>query len=61
MADGCLERQIRRLRKLYYGKKGMLVDAVKGILGNHVEIEGTKIPANEIEAAVRRLRDAWFG
>jgi len=31
MADGCLERQIRRLRKLYYGKKGMLVDAVKGI------------------------------
>ncbi|TWH47645.1 PLP-dependent aminotransferase family protein [Sporomusa sp. KB1] len=114
MADGCLERQIRRLRKLYYGKKGMLVDAVKGILGNHVEIEGaesglyiiltikskleakqlvtqalgkgcrvasvqdyylqntpentsrillyfSKIPANEIEAAVRRLRDAWFG
>ena len=92
----------------------MLVDAVKGIFGNYVEIEGTesglniiltikskletkqlvaralgkgcrvasvqdyylqntpentsrillyfsKIPANEIEAAVRRLRDAWFG
>ncbi|WP_434132525.1 PLP-dependent aminotransferase family protein [Sporomusa sphaeroides] len=114
MADGCLERQIRRLRKLYYGKKLILVEAVKNILGNHVEFEGSdsglhtilhikselkagqlveralakgcrvasvqdyylqntpentsrillyfsKIPAGEIEPAVKLLKAAWFG
>ena len=113
MADGCLERQIRRLRKLYYGKKILLFNAVKTILGNNVEIAETesglhtilnikselkpaqlveqalargcrvasvqdyylthtqenmsriilyfsKIPANEIETAVKLLKDAWF-
>ena len=41
MADGCLERQIRRLRKLYYGKKVLLFEAVQQIFGKHVEIEAT--------------------
>ncbi|WP_425060233.1 hypothetical protein [Sporomusa carbonis] len=31
MADGCLERQIRRLRKLYCEKKLLLFDAVKNM------------------------------
>lgn len=114
MADGGFERQIRRLRKLYYGKKLLLVNAVKNILGSHVEFEGSdsglhtilhvkselsaeqlveralakgcrvasiqdyylqnpgenssriilyfsKIPANEIEPAVKLLKEAWFG
>jgi GntR family transcriptional regulator/MocR family aminotransferase len=42
MADGCLERQIRRLRKLYHGKKILLFEAVEKILGDHVEIEATE-------------------
>ena len=42
MADGCLERQIRRLRKLYFGKKSMLLEAVKESFGKQVDIEGTE-------------------
>lgn len=42
MADGSLERQIRRLRKLYYGKKGMLSEAVKTIIGSQADIEPTE-------------------
>lgn len=113
MAEGCLERQIRRLRKLYYGKKERLVNAVRRILGRQVEVEESesglyiiltvktglnteqlvrralergcrvaavqdyylqntqentarillyfsKIPADEIDAAVQQLRLAWF-
>ncbi|MBP2637864.1 MAG: gabR 1 [Firmicutes bacterium] len=42
MEDGCLERQIRRLRKLYSGKKIILAEAVKEILGSQAEIENTE-------------------
>lgn len=38
MSDGHLERQIRRLRKLYYEKSRIFFDAVKTILGDNVEI-----------------------
>ncbi|WP_325537444.1 PLP-dependent aminotransferase family protein [Sporomusa sp.] len=113
MEDGHLERQIRRLRKMYYEKNVLLFEAIRNILGDHVEVTDTesglhtilsvksdlsarelvekalaygcrvalvqdyylelsqeklpqiilyfsKIPANEIAAAIERLRQAWF-
>ncbi len=113
MEDGHLERQIRRLRKLYSEKNVLLFDAIRNILGKHVEVTDTesglhtilsikseltakelvekalahgcrvapvqdyylessqeklpqiilyfsKIPANEIVIAIRRLYQAWF-
>jgi GntR family transcriptional regulator/MocR family aminotransferase len=113
MSDGHLERQIRRLRKLYYEKRRLFFDAIKTILGDKVEVNEnesglhtiltvkskypardlgemalkqgcrvapvedyyweipphklpqiilyfSKIPAAEIETAIKRLRDAWF-
>jgi GntR family transcriptional regulator/MocR family aminotransferase len=38
MADGHLERQIRRLRKLYFEKKWLFFDAIKNILGENVQV-----------------------
>ena len=38
MSDGHLERQIRRLRKLYYEKSRLFFDAIKNILGDNVEV-----------------------
>ncbi|MEG6586805.1 MocR-like pyridoxine biosynthesis transcription factor PdxR [Dendrosporobacter sp. 1207_IL3150] len=38
MADGHLERQIRRLRKLYADKRLIFFDAIKNILGKNVEV-----------------------
>ena len=38
MADGHLERQIRKLRKLYYEKSRLFFDAIKTILGDNVEM-----------------------
>ena len=38
MADGHLERQIRKLRKLYYEKSRLFFDAIKNILGENVEL-----------------------
>lgn len=38
MSDGHLERQIRRLRKLYYEKRRLFFDAIKNILGDNVEV-----------------------
>ncbi|QDR79150.1 PLP-dependent aminotransferase family protein [Sporomusa termitida] len=113
MEDGHLERQIRRLRKLYAEKNVLLFDAIRNILGEHVEVTDTesglhtilsvkaeltakdlvekalaqgcrvapvqdyylessqeklpqiilyfsKIPANQIATAIRRLHQAWF-
>ena len=113
MSDGHLERQIRRLRKLYYEKNRLFFDGIKTILGEHVEVNEnesglhtiltvrselpakelrqraleqgcrvapvedyywevtpeklpqvilyfSKIPANEIKTAIKRLKDAWF-
>ncbi|MDD4600990.1 HTH-type transcriptional regulatory protein GabR [bioreactor metagenome] len=39
MADGHLERQIRRLRKLYYDKKLQFIDTIQRIFGNKVAIQ----------------------
>ncbi len=38
MSDGHLERQIRKLRKLYYEKSRLFFDAIKNILGDDVEV-----------------------
>ncbi|MBC8015745.1 MAG: PLP-dependent aminotransferase family protein [Sporomusaceae bacterium] len=38
MSDGHLERQIRRLRKLYYEKNRLFFDGIKTILGEKVEV-----------------------
>lgn len=38
MSDGHLDRQIRRLRKLYYEKRRLFFDAIKNILGNNVKV-----------------------
>jgi GntR family transcriptional regulator/MocR family aminotransferase len=38
MADGHLERQIRRLRKLYHEKRKTFLTGIKNILGDYVEI-----------------------
>ena len=38
MFDGHLERQIRKLRKLYYEKNRLFFDAIKNILGDNVEV-----------------------
>jgi len=38
MSDGHLERQIRKLRKLYYEKSRFFFDAIKNILGEYVAI-----------------------
>lgn len=38
MADGHLDRQIRRLRKLYYEKRRLFFDAIKTILGSNVKV-----------------------
>jgi GntR family transcriptional regulator/MocR family aminotransferase len=48
MEDGHLERQIRRLRKLYYEKRVLLLNAITTILGNRVEV-------NESEAGLHIL------
>lgn len=42
MEDGHLERQIRRLRKLYYEKSIFFFEAIRTILGNHVEVKDTE-------------------
>jgi len=113
MSDGHLERQIRKLRKLYYEKSRLFFDAIKNILGGNVEVNEnesglhtiltikstlqarelveralkygcrvapvedyywevapeklpqiilyfSKIPAAEMEVAIKRLNDAWF-
>ena len=38
MSDGHLERQIRKLRKLYYEKSRLFFDAIRTILGENVEV-----------------------
>lgn len=38
MSDGHLERQIRKLRKLYYEKSRLFFDAIRNILGENVEV-----------------------
>jgi len=38
MFDGHLERQIRKLRKLYYEKSRLFFDGIKTILGDNVEV-----------------------
>lgn len=113
MADGHLERQIRRLRKLYNEKHALFRDSLRAVFGKRVEINETesglhmvltvkskltpkelydralangcriallqdyylgeapvtpsqiilyfsKIPAGEIDAAIRLLKEAWF-
>lgn len=42
MADGHLERQIRRLRKLYNEKHDLFLDSIRTILGRRVEINETE-------------------
>ena len=42
MADGHLERQIRRLRKLYNEKHALFLDRIRSILGQQVEINETE-------------------
>lgn len=114
MADGHLERQIRRLRKMYDDKRVLLLKTLRATLGDNVRIKEaeaglhtiitvrsgltakelaqraldkgclirsvedyyyeysakgqpqmllyfSKIPAKEIEQAIRLLKDAWFG
>ena len=39
MSDGHLERQIRKLRKLYHEKSRLFFDAIKNILGDAVEVK----------------------
>lgn len=39
MFDGHLERQIRKLRKLYYEKSRLFFDGIKTILGDNVEVK----------------------
>jgi len=39
MADGHLERQIRRLRKLYYEKKMQFIDTIQRVFSNQVAIQ----------------------
>lgn len=48
MEDGHLERQIRRLRKLYHEKKQLFFLALKNILGDRVEV-------NESDAGLHTL------
>ena len=113
MSDGHLERQIRKLRKLYYEKSRLFFDAIKNILGENVEVNAnesglhtiltvksplqarqlvekaldhgcsvapvedyywevapekspqiilyfSKIPGDQMETAIKRLKDAWF-
>ncbi|GBG55582.1 putative HTH-type transcriptional regulator YdeL [Sporomusaceae bacterium FL31] len=48
MEDGHLERQIRRLRKLYYEKRLLFFDAIKKILGDAAEV-------NESEAGLHTI------
>ncbi len=48
MSDGHLERQIRRLRKLYYDKRQLFFTAIRNILGDHVVI-------NENESGLHTL------
>lgn len=38
MSDGHLDRQIRRLRKLYHEKRRLFFDGIKNILGNNVTV-----------------------
>ena len=42
MGDGHLERQIRRLRKLYYEKSLLFFDALKRVFGRLVEVNETE-------------------
>lgn len=42
MADGHLERQIRRLRKIYYEKKLLFIAALNSILGDKVQVNETE-------------------
>lgn len=42
MADGHLERQIRRLRKLYHDKKLLFMDTIRRVLGSRVDIKDTE-------------------
>jgi len=42
MTDGHLERQIRRLRKLYYEKRKLFLEEIQKILGENVKINGTE-------------------
>jgi len=42
MADGHLERQIRRLRKLYYEKSLLFFDALKQVFGKQIEVNETE-------------------
>jgi GntR family transcriptional regulator/MocR family aminotransferase len=62
MADGHLDRQIRRLRKLYFEKRKTFLAGIKNILGDHVEINEnesglhiilslkSELPAEELSA-----------
>lgn len=42
MADGHLERQIRRLRKLYHEKKLLFMDTIRRVFGDRVDIKDTE-------------------
>lgn len=42
MADGHLERQIRRLRKLYYDKKLQFIETIQRVFGKQVDIQDTE-------------------
>ncbi len=48
MADGHLERQIRRLRKLYYEKKLLFLAAIKNSFGDKAEV-------NEIDSGLHTI------
>ena len=48
MADGHLERQIRRLRKLYEDKRLLLLKTIRGIFGENVKV-------NESEAGLHTI------
>ncbi len=42
MSDGHLERQIRRLRKLYYEKRKLFLEEIQTILGKNAKVNGTE-------------------
>jgi len=56
MSDGHLERQIRKLRKLYYEKSRLFFDAIKNILGENVEVNANESGLHTILTVKSKLQ-----
>lgn len=61
MADGHLERQIRKLRKLYSEKSRLFFDAIKTILGENVEINANESGLHTILTIKSKLQARELG